>query len=238
MRGVHRVACFSGTRGPPRASCHPPVRPEDVRAEQPRLTHQPCRQLSWPPAWRAAGDGKRAPAWKEMKGGPQLRTPDATCPGCAGRSRDVLAPVGRSPSGGGGAGSPKAECRQCLAGSCQPLKSRDRLWPGIPELPSPHLAERLCNGERQTPPCLSLPSAKCLFSWMSPPGRRGGCLGHGAVGVGGGLSSQPPSRGVPCSLPPAEHQDAFLRTVMPQAPTLPGGAVSITAAVNPSSGEG
>lgn len=62
--------------------------------------------------------------------------------------------------------------------------------------------------------------------------------GHGAVGVGGGLSSQPPSRGVPCSLRPAEHQDASLRTVMPQAPALPGGAVSITAAVNPSSGEG
>lgn len=36
---------------------------------------------SWPRAGRAAGDGKRAPAWKGMKGGSQLRTPDATCPG-------------------------------------------------------------------------------------------------------------------------------------------------------------
>ena len=48
-----------------------------------------------------------------------------------------------------------------------------------------------CNGERQPPPCLSLPSAKLLSSRMSPLGRRCGRLAHRAVGAGGGLSSQP-----------------------------------------------
>lgn len=38
--------------------------------------------------------------------------------------------------------------------------------------------------------------------------------------------------------PPAEHQDAFLRTDMSQAPILPAGAISITVGVNPSSGAG
>lgn len=129
----------------------PPLfQPEDVRAERPRLAHQPCPRLSWPPAWRAAGDGKRAPAWKEMKGGWQLRTPDATCPGCAGSSQDVLAPVGRSPSGGGGAGSPKP---------CQELPARQE-EPHGPTSPWGSFPGRAVVGN---------PRAAELPSWLNPP---------------------------------------------------------------------
>lgn len=212
----------------------PSFQPEDVRAERPRLTHQPCPRLSWPPARGAAGDGKRALAWMEMKGGSQLRTPDATCPGCAGSSQDVLAPVGSSPSGRGGAGSADSPCRELPArpaaeephGPPSPRAS----CPGRAAAGSPRATESPSwlnpprNGHRQPPPCLSLPSAKRCFSQMSPLGRGGGCPGHEAVGVGGGPASQPPPAGTYPVLPLQLRTRMLSREQMcPKPPRCPVG---------------
>lgn len=90
--GVRGAGCCLG-----RLAAPPPAGGRAGRAATSRTSALPAG--SWPPSGRAAGDGKRAPAWKGMKGGSQLRTPDATCPGAReGSGMSLLPRADRHPA--------------------------------------------------------------------------------------------------------------------------------------------
>lgn len=118
----------------------PPLQPEGRagRAATSRTSALPAG--SWPPSGRAAGDGKRAPAWKGMKGGSQLWTPDATCPGAReGSGMSLLPRADRHPA------EAVRALRTCGAHQAAeeprgPISSGapEELWLGIPEPPRPN----------------------------------------------------------------------------------------------------